>query len=1014
MLKVIFILLLGTLPGAYALVAARKLYRRLDDPLLPDLVLAHARSLGAFAGIAFGLGAFLLHDHVIEVGLVVLVSLLAGNFPLRKRIFDESWSLFAFLGHTLRFWLGALGSLVLIASIPSAMALAGERSALAGSLVGAGALVWSYFGSSVLLRLVRAKPLTSSELQEPFARIRARANCSTPALFEAEASGGTWVNAFALPSVRGSGVLFTRGLLDALTSPETTAIYAHEIAHLEHYTRRKLVLGHVLTLVLAATPVILWSGAIDGGDFRSWAWIWPPLLFVGFVAAKIRHRAHEAESDRRAVELSGDPEALVSALTKIHALMRVSRRWSEDQERFSSHPSLARRIQAIRAAGSSSTSTPPAEGVESIARLFRAADSSGRAVLFDDAAVHWLRGLPADGRDLLARSRERRSIPYGELRDLRLVGTLRERRLIFTDASRRTCRLPISAEDVAELDGLLDRVDDRLGYTPARSGGPSGRIWSSILFVFGLLPSLWSLIVLGALALVRPIEGTLAALGAGALAAAAWRLLRPGLGLPWLPSWCLLIVGSAGVACLVAARKARRRGSEQTARELLLAVLVPLALVLVSSLGAMLALLSVLPWMHLHLWARESLTALIGLLASAAALATWPRPRARVGSAALVVLAAGLLFAGSLAFRERASGDVFRSMGRPFPIRGAGLEQIREVDVPATVSELWLSPRGTSFAVATVAPRADERYRPPGATEFLASAGDGSLSSIRALAVGFLDEDRLAVLEEDRGRMVLRVVPLSNPSSGAVVHEMPLLSGPRLWTSADSGAWRVLGQAMEDHDELIALEGKLDSDEIEERHYPLEGGEGASVTTGRQGWALSTFYELFQNPRWGSASPFLYAFTLSSGSHMVVELRVGRPGDAPRSIGKTALLPTCLSGPPGEPRFFCTASDGERTGVWSFEPTSGSWEPLGFVSGDFYARESPSLEGRRLVLSGWNAEPVLVQLNRRTVLLPSREPTPGSSRRDWGIVAWNGETLASARRKAEGDETTVSFYTVYR
>ncbi len=390
----------------------------------------------------------------------------------------------------------------------------------------------------------------------------------------------------------------------------------------------------------------------------------------------------------------------------------------------------------------------------------------------------------------------------------------------------------------------------------------------------------------------------------------------------YLPWWSLVVAAGAGVACLVHSwRTSRRRGLEQTPGDLRLAVGLPLCLAVVSSLGAALAPLSALPWMHLHLWARGSVTPVACLTAAAAALATWPRAKERLGSVALFALASGVVFVGSLGFRERMGGDCFGTMGPPLPVRDAVARRARDVDVGAPVSQLRLSPRGTRFAVATVPP-GEDRYRSSGTTEFLVSGDDESLRSVHALAVDFIDEDRLAVLEQQEGQMVLKIVVLADPASGSgssnVVHEMPLLTGPRLWTSVARG-WRVVGEAWEG-DELVVLQGELDSDESEERHYPLEGVIGSLVSVNREGWALGTSYAMWQPAEWNRASSLLYGLFLSARSTPVEELRLSRSSEAPRSVGATAFAPVCVPGPPAETRFFCAASDGERTGILVARP----------------------------------------------------------------------------------------------
>ena len=71
------------------------------------------------------------------------------------------------------------------------------------------------------------------------------------------------------------------------------------------------------------------------------------LLAIMSFGARDKQR-QETFCDARAVELTGDPEALVSGLIKLYAAARLPRRIAAPQERAASHPSLSRRIRDIR------------------------------------------------------------------------------------------------------------------------------------------------------------------------------------------------------------------------------------------------------------------------------------------------------------------------------------------------------------------------------------------------------------------------------------------------------------------------------------------------------------------------------------------------------------------------------------------------------------------------------------------------------------------------------------------
>ena len=145
-------------------------------------------------------------------------------------------------------------------------------------------------------------------------------------------------------------MLFLDSLLDQLPPEQITAILAHEVAHLEQFHRRRL-LGIYITMTLLIVLLMAGSGvaALIVPGFESWSWI---LSVVGvFTAMWLRARrmqTHETDADLRAIELCGDPDALIRGLIRIYEINHIPRRWSSVTEERATHPSLARRIRTIR------------------------------------------------------------------------------------------------------------------------------------------------------------------------------------------------------------------------------------------------------------------------------------------------------------------------------------------------------------------------------------------------------------------------------------------------------------------------------------------------------------------------------------------------------------------------------------------------------------------------------------------------------------------------------------------
>jgi hypothetical protein len=169
-------------------------------------------------------------------------------------------------------------------------------------------------------------------------------------------------NAFAR---KGNVISFTDFLLQRMTRREVNYVLGHEMTHLK--------LGHPGKLAMAA--VVSYFVAITGLGFLDFFFhlsVVPRYaLIVGFLtlARFFWSRRFEYAADAGAVEVTGDPEAAISALFKLSQLNMLPIHWSNWSEKWLTHPSSLRRAHAIaRKAGI------PMERVPNIARTAAAAD----------------------------------------------------------------------------------------------------------------------------------------------------------------------------------------------------------------------------------------------------------------------------------------------------------------------------------------------------------------------------------------------------------------------------------------------------------------------------------------------------------------------------------------------------------------------------------------------------------------------------------------------------------------
>jgi heat shock protein HtpX len=147
------------------------------------------------------------------------------------------------------------------------------------------------------------------------------------------------LNAFASGMSEGQyTVTVTRGLMRKLTADELEGVIAHELSHIKHHDVRLMVIAGVITGGIGMLAWVIYEviasgayrlGALAGGDEES-----PGLLatvgamIVGFVfliiswfAAELislaLSRRREFLADAGAAHMTGNPDALVSALKKV-------------------------------------------------------------------------------------------------------------------------------------------------------------------------------------------------------------------------------------------------------------------------------------------------------------------------------------------------------------------------------------------------------------------------------------------------------------------------------------------------------------------------------------------------------------------------------------------------------------------------------------------------------------------------------------------------------------------------
>jgi Zn-dependent protease with chaperone function len=855
-----FLLLLAAAPGAYAWWSGRAIRRAIDDPALPELLLARLRRIAQVTLVVIIASAFMTAPSVFSA--IALLGVLAAQYPVRRAVYGDTWPFWQYVRYTSFSWI-AFGGLWLFPFIASGVVVQivqawmpepSNQQTMLGLALGAVAatvyLVWHRNFTHVWLALHHASPLDAARVHAPlrprFQGVLARAGARLPVhptVYRYGVEGGRIVNAVALCSLHGRAVAMSDTLLASLDADEATAVFAHEIAHHEHHTdallRRRRVAAFVLALLLAVVPALHLASAGRYGFAIDVLFLGAILAF--FARGQQNHRTHETQCDLRAVDLTGDADAVIRGLAKIHALSRVPRRFSQEFERAATHPSLAHRIQAIRA--HASVAEQAAGGPTVVGTT-----TPGVYVALDDTRSYWFDGAPADAPLDLAVLREQaasyRALAYPELGELRLVAET-PRTLRAVDLAGRSWSVGIRDEDVGRVQAALDRVDARLGAAPVprvATSDNTARTVAAVLLLATMLAGVFGTTTfVGFIAVFAPSAAALAAAAAMAIGSVVASLVdgEP-LMLPYDTLARAVTVAAALWAAWIAWRWYRNtrdgRSREITSRSASrwsYALRIGLAIgVLVSVLGHATGGVSSPSAL---LGDPGTASASIALLGSGAAMLTARRRGWRLGGAGLAVLSLIGIAAGTV-------GDRWVTSTNGIAWTTAKLTPVASVPVGSDVYSATLSPAGTRYLTQRYVGDGDDdvsKYGVQMATGSV-SAG-GPTRSFTAVDAVLPNEREVLVLARVADSLELRLERHDADSASRVAwrRNLPPLEGVKLRLDARRLRWFVHGWRIDGEGHRLAtISGAVDGTEVRQTEIPMDTLRGQVLFSYGDGAAL--------------------------------------------------------------------------------------------------------------------------------------------------------------------------------
>ena len=204
--------------------------------------------------------------------------------------------------------------------------IGGSKGMMLALLVALGMNFFSYwFSDKLVLKMYNAQEVDEASAPQFYRMVRelaTRAQLPMPKVYLIDEDAP---NAFATGrNPEHAAVAATTGILRVLSERELRGVMAHELAHVKH---RDILISTVSATMAGAISALanfaMFFGGRDSDGRRSnpIASIAVAMLapMAGALIQMAISRAREFEADRGGAQISGDPQALASALEKIHA-----------------------------------------------------------------------------------------------------------------------------------------------------------------------------------------------------------------------------------------------------------------------------------------------------------------------------------------------------------------------------------------------------------------------------------------------------------------------------------------------------------------------------------------------------------------------------------------------------------------------------------------------------------------------------------------------------------------------
>lgn len=203
-------------------------------------------------------------------------------------------------------------------------ALGGASGMMIALLIGGGMNVYAYwFSDKAVIKMYNAQEVDESSAPQFYRMVRELAQNAQLPMPKVYIINEDQPNAFATGrNPEHAAVAATTGIMRILSERELRGVMAHELAHVRH--RDTLISTISATIAGAVSAMGSFGMMFHGGDRERGVHpiVGLLIMILAPIAAMLIQmaisRAREFEADKAGAEISRDPQALASALQKIH------------------------------------------------------------------------------------------------------------------------------------------------------------------------------------------------------------------------------------------------------------------------------------------------------------------------------------------------------------------------------------------------------------------------------------------------------------------------------------------------------------------------------------------------------------------------------------------------------------------------------------------------------------------------------------------------------------------------